>query len=199
VTRFLLLRHAAHDLAGKALAGRMPGLGLNALGRRQAQEIAEPLHRWSVAAIYCSPQQRTRETITPTAALLGLPIEVAPEFDEVDFGTWTGQSFADVAASHPAHWHQWVHGRAGATPPGGEAFSQVPRRTMAGLARLQRLHPQGTMLIVSHGDVIKATVATQLGLSLDLLERFEIACASLTVIDMDERGSLVKLVNGSLL
>jgi broad specificity phosphatase PhoE len=199
VTRFLLLRHAAHDLAGKALAGRMPGFGLNALGRQQAQAIAEPLRRWDIEAIYSSPQQRTCETAMPTSQLLGVPLAIAPEFDEVDFGEWTGQTFAQVQATSPAEWDQWVHRRSTATPTGGEPFDQVPRRTAAGLLRLRRQHPQATVLVVSHGDVIKATVATHLGLSLDLLERFEIACASLTVIEAAEGWAQVKLVNGTLL
>ena len=195
MTRILLVRHAAHDLAGKALAGRLPGLGLNAAGRQQSQQIVEPLLRHGLHAVYCSPQQRTHETAQPLAAQLGLPVDEAPEFDEVDFGRWTGLAFDDVRARDAAAWDGWVHHRSRATPPGGEAFAQVAQRTAAGLQRLRRAHPEHTVLVVSHADVIKATLAGVLGLSLDHLERFEIACASLSIVEAGEGWAQVKQVN----
>ena len=195
MTRILLLRHAAHDLAGKALAGRMPGLGLNAAGREQAQQLAAPLLRHGIHAVCSSPQQRTRETAGPVAAQLALPVDEAPEFDEVDFGRWTGLAFDEVHARDAAAWDTWVNHRSRATPPGGEAFAQVAVRTAAGLQRLRRAHPDQTVLVVSHADVIKATLAGILGLSLDHLERFEIACASLSVVRAGDGWAQVQQVN----
>lgn len=199
MTRLLLLRHAAHDLAGKALAGRMPGLGLNAAGRQQAEAIVAPLRRHGPQVVCSSPQQRTRETAAPLAQSLGLQVEIAAEFDEVDFGTWTGLDFASAQALDPQAWDTWVHRRSAATPPGGEPFAEVARRTAAGLQRLRLAHPEQTVLVVSHADVIKATLAGVLGLSLDRLECFEIACASLSIIDAGDGWAQVKLVNGALL
>lgn len=199
MTRVLLLRHASHDLAGKALAGRMSGLGLNAAGWRQAQDMVEPLLRHRIDAIHSSPQQRTRETATPVAQRIGIPIRVADEFDEVDFGAWTGLAFDAVRARDPALWDTWVDRRSQATPPQGEPFTQVGKRVAAGLQRLRSAHPEGTVLVVSHADVIKATLAGVMGLSLDKLETFEIACASLSIVETGDGWGQVKLVNGTLL
>ncbi|AEG92698.1 histidine phosphatase family protein [Ramlibacter tataouinensis] len=196
MTRLLLLRHAAHDLAGRALAGRLPGLGLNALGRQQAQALVEPLLRQSVQVVCASPQQRARETALPLANRLGVEVAVAPEFDEIDFGEWTGQEFGQVRDRHPGLWDGWVHRRSQATPPGGEPFARVAERVQAGVQRLAREHPDEVVLVASHADVIKATLATHLGLSLDRLEGFEIACGSLSVLEVGAQGSQVKLVNG---
>jgi probable phosphoglycerate mutase len=197
-TRFLLLRHAAHDLAGRALAGRMPGLGINAAGRAQAQALVAPLAALGIDAVYCSPQQRTRETAAPLAAHLGLPIGIAPGFDEIDFGDWTGRGFEELRASHGAAWTQWVERRSQATPPGGEPFADVPRRACAELDALRLRHPGATVLIVSHADVIKAVLAAHLGMSLDALERFDVECAGLSVIDAGEGWSRVQRINAAL-
>ncbi len=197
MTRILLLRHAAHDLAGRALAGRLPGLGLNVHGRQQAVALVEPLQSQSIGVIYSSPQQRARETAAPLAQRLGLGIELASEFDEIEFGEWTGKSFIEIGQQNAAEWHAWVHQRSQATPPGGEPFMAVAHRTRAGVQRLCQQHPDQVVLVVSHADVIKATLATHLGLSLDLLERFEIACASLSVLEVGDHGSQVKLVNAA--
>jgi probable phosphoglycerate mutase len=194
VTTFVLVRHAAHDWLDRGVAGRLPGVALNALGRQQAQDLVGRLAALPLAALYSSPQQRTRETLQPLAASRGLAMTIEPAFDEIDFGHWMGRSFDALRATEG--WEQWVHQRGSACPPGGEPFAAVPRRALAGLERLRQLHPQGSVLVGSHGDVIKAIVASCLGMSLDHLERLEIAPASVSIVAMGEGWSQLKLLNG---
>lgn len=194
-TRVLLLRHASHDLAGRALAGRMPGLGLNAAGHAQAARLADWARGASIDAIHVTPQPRTRQTAEPLAEALQLPLQVAPEFDEIEFGEWAGRSFQELHQTDAQRWRQWCDQRSQATPPGGEPFVQVAQRVQAGLSRLLREHPGQQVLVVSHADVIKAAIATQLGLSLDALERFEIGCGSLSALEVGEGWSKLVLLN----
>lgn len=196
--RLLLVRHAAHDLAGRALAGRMPGLSINGQGRSQAEALASRLAPEGIAAVYSSPQPRACETAAPLASRLGLPVDIAPEFDEIDFGAWTGCSFDQVRDQHPAAWSEWVDRRSAATPPGGEAFADMQRRALAGMDRLRMSHPQQSLVVVSHGDVIKAVLAGVLGLSLDHLERFDIACASVSVLHAGDGWAQVERINQPL-
>lgn len=192
---FLLVRHASHDWLGRGFAGRLPGVGLNAQGQQEARELAERLAGVPVAAIYCSPQQRTRDTAAPLAGRLGLEPLIEAGFDEVDLGEWTGRTFDQLRTSGSA-WEHWVERRASARPPGGEAFVEVPRRALAALHHLRARHPGGQVVVVSHGDVIKAVLASCLGLSLDLLERFDIAPASVSVVALGADWQQVRLVNG---
>lgn len=188
------MRHGAHDLAGVALAGRLPQVALNPQGRAQAEALANALSASGINALYSSPQRRTRETALAIAQRLQLPVHDAPEFDEIDFGEWTGRSFSELAAGSPG-WREWVERRAGATPPGGEAFVKVRQRVLEGADRLRRAHPADAVVVVSHADVIKALIATHLNMSLNDLERFEIGCATVSVIDMGEGWAKVKCVN----
>jgi probable phosphoglycerate mutase len=194
-TTFLLVRHAAHDWLGRGLAGRLPGVGLNAAGRAQARELVQRLAPQPLQALYSSPQQRTRETAQPLAEARGLQVAIEPAFDEIDFGDWTGRGFDELRALGEP-WQQWCERRGSARPPGGEAFADVPRRALAGLRRLRQAHPAGPVAVVSHGDVIKATLAAILGLSLDHLERFEIAPAAVSVVALGADWAQVQLVNG---
>jgi probable phosphoglycerate mutase len=195
VTTFLLVRHAAHDWLGRGFAGRLPDVHLNAEGRRQAQALVQRLAGERIDAVYSSPQPRTRETAEPLAAARSLPVAIEPAFDEIDFGAWTGLTFEQVRAAGAA-WQGWVDRRGSAQPPGGERFAEVPRRAMAGLQRLVCEHPDGQVLVVSHGDVIKSVVASALGLSLDHLERFDIAPVSVSVLAMGEGWARVESLNG---
>ncbi|HVE54500.1 MAG TPA: histidine phosphatase family protein [Ramlibacter sp.] len=193
MTTFLLVRHAAHDWLGRGFAGRLPGVSLNAEGQRQAAALVDRLAAFPLDAIHSSPQQRTRETAEPIAAARGLPVRVEPGVDEIDFGAWTGRTFDEVRGD-PA-WTPWVERRGSARPPGGERFADVPRRAMEALQRLAQGHPQGHVLVVSHADVLKAVVAQVLGFPLDRLEQFDIAPASLTLLELGAGWQKLRLLN----
>jgi broad specificity phosphatase PhoE len=180
VTTLLLVRHAAHDWLGRGIPGRLPGVALNDEGRSQARELAQRLEGVRIDAIYSSPQQRARETVAPLASQLHLPVAIANE------------------GGDPALWHRWVERRSIAQPPGGEAFAQVAQRVMAGMKRLRDLHPRQSVLVLSHGDVIKAALACCLAMSLDNLERFDIAPASLSVLAAQGEGWKVRVINQAL-
>jgi broad specificity phosphatase PhoE len=194
MTTLLLVRHAAHDWLAHGVAGRLEGVALNARGRRQAQELVGRLDGRPIARICSSPQQRARETAAPMAAARGLPVSVDPAFDEVDFGDWTGKSFEELERDG-ARWRDWCERKGSAGAPGGERFADVQRRALAGMERLARMHPDETVLVVSHGDVIKAVVAGVLGLPLDHVERFDIAPASLSIVELGSGWAKVSLVN----
>jgi probable phosphoglycerate mutase len=68
--------------------------------------------------------------------------------------------------------------------PGGESFQEVQARIVAEVEHLCSEHPEQTIAIVSHADVLKAVVAYTIGLHLDLFQRLVIAPASLTVLDL---------------
>jgi probable phosphoglycerate mutase len=199
--RLVLVRHGAHDLVGVALAGRMPEVALNARGREQAEALGVALAGAELSALYSSPQRRTRETAAAIAHRLHLPVQDAPEFDEIDFGEWTGRTIAELedAAGGAPGWREWVEHRATATPLGGEPFSKVRQRVLEGAERLRRAHPSGCVAVVSHADVIKALLATHLGMSLNELERLDIACASISAIDMGEGWARVACINCPML
>ncbi|HYE40561.1 MAG TPA: histidine phosphatase family protein [Ramlibacter sp.] len=193
MTTFLLVRHADHDWVGRGFAGRLPDVSLNVRGREQARELVERLRAQPIDAIYCSPQPRTRQTAQPLAAARSLEIRVDPAFDEVDLGDWQGRTFQEVRDEEA--WRHWLDQRSSARPPGGEAFADVARRATAGLHALVARHPDRYVLVLSHGDVIKAMIASCLGLSLDHLERFDIAPASVSVLAMGEGWSQLRLLN----
>lgn len=195
MTRFLLVRHAAHDWLGRGIAGRLPGVGLNREGVREAAALPQRLREREVQAIYSSPQQRARETAAPLAAARALDVRVDEALAEIDFGEWTGRTFAQLEAD-TERWRAWCERKSSAAAPGGEAFAAVQRRIMGRLRELCELHPQGTVALFSHGDVIKAALAGCLGVPLDNVDRFEIAPASVSVVDMGADWVQVKLVNG---
>jgi broad specificity phosphatase PhoE len=192
-TLVFLVRHAVHDLVSRALAGRSAGVGLSEAGRRQAGRIAERLSVEKIGALYASPQERARQTAEPIGNRLGLDVRTAEAMDEIDFGAWTGQSFE--ALEEDPNWALWNRARSLARPPGGESMVEVQARAVRWLRRLPASRPSGGVAIVSHADVIRATLAYFLAMPLDHLLRLEVSPGSLSVIAMGEADVKVLGVN----
>ena len=183
---FHLLRHGEHGLLGRVLAGRMPGVGMTERGRAEIAAQAERLAGDKVAAIYASPLQRTRETAEIVAARLGLPIEFRDDLLELDFGEWTGATFDSIRAD--PRWQAWSTQRSLAVIPGGESMRAVQQRVVAAVVELNERHLHETVVLVSHGDVIRSALVYALGMPLDFYNRIEIAQGSISTIRLDASG-----------
>ncbi|MBW3624933.1 MAG: histidine phosphatase family protein [Armatimonadetes bacterium] len=192
-TTFLLIRHASHDLLGRALTGRMPGVSLNAQGRAESESLAERLSALPIRAVYASPLERARETAAPLAERLGLPVHVAEEIGEIDYGEWTGRPF-EALNDHPK-WSDYNSFRSGTRIPGGEMMLEAQARIVTFMERLRERHPDQAVALVGHGDVLKSAVAYFLGAPLDLFQRIEIGPATVSAVELNDWGPRVLCVN----
>lgn len=192
-TTFLLIRHAAHGLLGRVLAGRMGGVHLSEEGRAQADGLAGKLRGEDVRLVQSSPMERARETAQPIAAALGLPVEVSPALGEIDFGAWTGRAFDELDGD--AGWICWNAARSLARPPGGESAVEVLVRLLAHVERLRERHADETVALVSHCDVIRALLLHALGLPPEAYARIEIAPASISRLVIGDWGARVDGLN----
>jgi probable phosphomutase (TIGR03848 family) len=193
MTTFLLLRHGAHLLGGDLIAGRTPGVHLSPLGHEQAERMAARVARLPVAAIYCSPAERTRETAEHLGRRLNLPVQIREALNELDFGEWTGRSVAELRSEE--RFGRWNTFRSGTRMPGGETMLEIQTRVVAELLSLRERHGDGCVALVSHGDVIKAALAWALGVPLDLFMRIEIGLASVSMVAVADYGPWVLCVN----
>ena len=180
MTVFHLVRHAEHDLLGRVLTGRMPGVPLNGRGREQAMRLARHFAGRAVAAVASSPSQRAQETAAPIAAALGLAVATDAGLDEIDFGEWTGAGFSALHGL-PA-WQAWNQFRGTAATPGGETMLDALVRALRSLAQWSQAVPDGEVVLVSHQDVLKAVLAHGLGMPLDLMQRIELGAGSCSVL-----------------
>ena len=195
MTQFLFVRHGAHNLLTPGvICGRQPDVHLNVLGKQQSEQIAERLATLSIDAIYCSPLERARETAGPLAAKLGLAVQNAEEFNEIDVGVWTNRTVAEL--ENVPEWQRWNSFRSGAVAPGGESMVAVQGRAVAKVRELRTQHSFVT--IFTHADIIRAVLAHFLGVHLDLFLRIEIDPASASWIELYEAAVRVRLVNGSV-
>ena len=190
---FFLVRHAAHELVDRVLCGRMPGVNLGEEGRAQAGRVAQRLARERVAAIHTSPLERARETAAPISEKLDLTPEICEAITEIDIGEWAGKDF--VALQQDPHWASWNNARSVTRPPGGETMLEVQARVIEHLERVRGSHPDQGVVLVSHGDVIKACLLYCLCMPIDGYRLFDISPASISTLAIGDWGAKVLSMN----
>ena len=193
MTRILLVRHGNTDALGKHLSGRMPGVHLNEAGRQQADNLVKRLLEAEISCIYSSPLERAVETATPLAIAKNVQVITIQNFIELDFGEWTGRSFNDLDKN--ILFQRFNTLRSNTIIPGGESMHEAQARMISGIQKLCKLHPNETIVIISHSDMIKATIAWYSGIPLDLFQRLEISPASISTIEIYEDAIRIVGVN----
>lgn len=153
-TTLLLARHGETDLNTEdRWQGRIDA-ALNAAGLAQGQRLALELPA-GIDAIVASPMLRARQTAEPAAQRLGLNPRLDADFRERDFGVFEGLTEAEAAQRYPELAARDAAYRWDEEPPGAESTRAVVDRVARGLQRLREEHEGRTVLLVSHGFVVR--------------------------------------------
>lgn len=187
-TRFLLVRHATCALTDYVLLGRSLDPPLDARGRAQARALARQLRGETPARIESSPRKRTRQTAHTIAAAMRRELHIAPELDELDFGAWSGRSFADLDGD--PDWRSWNRERGSAHTPSGVTIAGVQAALADHLAALAQAHPDASVLLVTHAEAIRALLMQALHAPLDHWALYPVPPASITRMTWND-GALV--------
>lgn len=188
-----LIRHAVTAQTGRVLYGQTPGIGLDDRGRAQATGLVERFAAVRLTAIYSSPLERCVQTVEPLADAARLPITVLPELIEMDTGSWTGRTLAQVRRTKP--WTTVQRQPSAFRFPGGEGFVEAQARAVGAIERIARRHRRGRVAMATHGDIVRIVLAHFLGTPLDDFQRIVADTASVSVVVADAHRGRVVLVN----
>ena len=153
-----LIRHGKTDANTQARYIGTSDFPLHDLGRNELYDKLDSFVYPRVDAVYSSPLLRCTET----AEILfpNREIREAPEFRELNFGTFEGKT-ADELVTQP-EFLEWIRGGMDARPPEGESVSELCLRTYQGLQRilLEMMHEDMQYAaLITHAGVIANTLA----------------------------------------
>jgi broad specificity phosphatase PhoE len=173
--------------------GWRPGWRLNENGRRQVERLAARLAPLPIRAIYSSPLERAVETAQAVGKPHGIEPRPDPELGEFHAGEWEGAAFDDL--DRRDEWRRFNQFRGGTRAPGGELMIETQARMVRKVQALAAEHVDETVGIVSHGDPLRAVVAFYMGIPIDMMLRFEISPASLSIVEISDWGARIMCVN----
>ena len=201
MARIILLRHA-HSIANESgiLAGQSPGISLSKKGIQQAIDLVDRIGKVSFDSIRMSPMQRCQETLAPwleSAHSNGLKRFILDEkLIEMNYGSWSGKKLNSLA-KQPL-WKIIQKTPSKVEFPQGERMTAMQKRAVASVEEAVLEKSKGTHLFVSHGDVIKAMVASLLKMKLDNFQSLVIDPASITMLEYDGDSARLILFNDNL-
>jgi phosphoserine phosphatase len=169
---------------------------LNETGRVQAAQLAERLAGEKVDVIYSSPLMRSTQTAELIAKANDLEIKKDSRLREISFGEWEGMSYDEIRAQSPDLLEKWIHDPAHIPPPNGETLIQLATRVKEAVDEIKLRHAEQSVVIVTHGGVIRTMLCLSLGLDLNRHIQFESATGSLSELSFYDEGVSLKLFNG---
>jgi broad specificity phosphatase PhoE len=145
VTTILLARHGETDWNRENRWQGWADPPLNESGRAQAVGLAKQLQETPFDAVYSSDLRRARDTAEIVAAPHGVPVVTDPGLREIDVGSWSGLTHAEIEERFP-----------GGERPDGETREQHLRRVLEAVERIARANPERRILLVTHGGTMRA-------------------------------------------
>ncbi len=152
---------------------------LDALGRWQAEQLAQALAGEPLAAVYSSDLQRAAATAEPLARQQGLAVQPDPGLRERSFGEFEGFTHAHIEHRWPVAARRWRERDPGFGPPGGEKLADFYDRSVASVLRLAAGHPGQAVLVVAHGGVLDCLYRAATRASLQTSRSWQLGNASI--------------------
>ncbi|PJJ72188.1 putative phosphoglycerate mutase [Diaminobutyricimonas aerilata] len=149
MTYLYLVRHGETDWNRARRIQGATDIPLNSTGREQAAATGRLLSRRRWSAIAASPLSRAADTARLIAREIGLgEPELVADLVERNYGEAEGLTWPEVEERFPH----------GATVRGRETREQVAERVVPALLGLAAEHEGESVVVVSHGGVIRAVL-----------------------------------------
>lgn len=186
--RLTLIRHTSLQVPAGVCYGQTD-VDVAATFMDEASQTKEKLKQFEFDAVFTSPLQRC---VKLAHALVQHEVAQDERLKELHFGDWEMRAWDDIPRNVFDHWAQ---NYAELAPPNGETFSQLQQRGIAFLEQQQQQFPQGHVLVVTHGGMIRAMLAHVLNMQLKGLFRFNIDYGSITQLDFCGAVPKIEYVN----
>ncbi len=156
ITRVLIIRHGESVANSEKFFAGQSNIQLTETGKKQARLAATALKSLHIDKVFSSTLDRAYYTALPFAEDRGLTVEKIPEFIERDCGEWTGKSFEEVEKLYPEERKLWKEDSINLTISAGESSTDITKRIGNAVDNLAKENEGMTVLVASHGGVIKA-------------------------------------------
>lgn len=195
--KLILVRHGQSTYNDQNKFTGCTDVPLTELGFLQAERAAETLKHIPIHATFCSALMRAWDTQQTILRSLGLQAELLPSYrsaalNERDYGALTGMNKQDAAVTYGKTqvqtWRRSYHER----PPQGESLANTRERVIQYYNSdiKQRCADGEHVMIVAHGNSLRALVGHLLDYSAHDFQHIEIAWCCPWVLDFT--GSVLR-------
>lgn len=191
--KLTLVRHTSLEIAPSICYGQSD-VDVSVNFDIERLQLQEKLASSTFDAIYASPLQRCHKLAQALCADASLgftnkDIQLDERLKELHFGDWEMSPWDAIPR---ATFDVWANDYANLAPPNGETFLQLHARSKSFVEDVSS-HSQGkSILVVTHGGLIRALIAEVLQIPLKRLFRLTIDHASVTQLEF--KGEVPKVI-----
>ena len=167
MVNFIIVRHGySRGNKEKRFSGQM-NVPLDDVGLRQAQAVSDYIaENFCVDCIYSSDLSRAFDTVKPLSQRLGIDIITDAGLRECDVGKWQGMLIEDVKDVFPESFELYRKCPGLARFDGGESYEELMLRAKETFERIARDNDGKSIVIGTHGGVIRTLRAAWDGIPL---------------------------------
>ncbi|MBB3698760.1 DEAD/DEAH box helicase [Flammeovirga yaeyamensis] len=195
--RIYLVRHGQTAYNTKRIVqGRKINADLNENGQKQASLLFDAYKDFPFDKLYVTSLKRTHQTAQGFIDK-GLPYEIMPEFDEMDYGEYEGNSIDDCVIDGMTVQgisDEWEKGNFDAFPKGGEHLMDVLRREAEGLEKIMTNENERNVMICMHSRSIRIFLCLLLDMDFDQMKNYAPKNTGVTTIEFNEYSGEFKLI-----
>ena len=166
MTHLFLVRHGATVWHAENRYAGSSDVALDPNGYAQAERLAAWASETKLAAIWCSPLTRARETAAAAARATGLVLRADERLREIDFGQIEGKTMAEAEQLFPEEIRRFRADPATYPMPGGEDPHKAARRAVSTLRDIAVALPNERVLVVAHNTLIRLALCSVMGIPL---------------------------------
>ena len=190
------LRHG-EPVGGRRYRGDGVDDPLSEKGWQQMWDAVGEHHPWD--RIVASPLSRCLAFAEALAARHGIALSADPRFMEVGFGSWEGNTAAELEVEDPDQLRRFYADPVNARPAGAEVLADFFGRVSAAVDHVLDQHAGKHVLVVAHAGVIRAAIAHVIGAPAAGMYRIQVDNAGITRIRSDGVRPPTLLFHGGLL
>ena len=202
MTRLLLIRHGySSGNKERRFSGQLD-LALSRHGEEQAKQVSKYiLKKFNVDSIYSSDLSRAVNTVKPIAEALDMPIHIHPELREINEGVWQGQLMTEVEEKYPDDYARYKANLGLYQFEGGECYSMLIKRLLPMIEKIASENIGKTVVIATHGAVIRGLLAYWQNISLEnLTDVPRVPNGTVTEVELNgENAKIIKIGFGDFL
>ena len=157
-------------------------------GIKQAESIALRLAGYNLSAIYTSDLGRAIQTAEIISESSNLNIKPDLRLRERNMGILQGLTDSEMVKSYPDVCSNLKKLDPDYIVPNGDSIRHSFNKNIECLNEIARLHPENSVLIVTHGGVLSGFFKYVVGLPLDSPRKFKVWSGSINTFSYDGEG-----------
>ncbi|MDI9475894.1 MAG: histidine phosphatase family protein [Natronincolaceae bacterium] len=189
--KLYLVRHGQTlwNLEGKTQGSK--NSGLTPLGFEQAKKLGEYFRDIELGEIYCSTLQRAYSTAQIIADIKNLDCKLDSRLVEMNFGEWEGLTRPEIKKRYPDDFRTWMEKPHLANIPSGETIEIAQKRMVDFVDDKIIKSDKDTILVVSHGTVIRLLLLSVLSMDLKHYYKLKLSNGSVNLVEFRYYGPVL--------